>query len=60
MKTNISQDSQPAEQVGRTPSDPQPFRLVTVRGQPRPGVDLDCPRAIEIIEDEVQFGSQPT
>ena len=33
-----------------------PFRLVTVRGsRPRPGVDLDRPRALEIQEDESQI-----
>ena len=43
------------------PSDPPPFRLVTVRGgQPRRGVDLDRPRALDIIEDQIQFGSRHT
>lgn len=43
------------------PSAPPPFRLVTVRGSRlRPGVDLDRPRALDILEDEVQFGSQIT
>lgn len=38
------------------PSEPPPFRLVTVRGvRPRPGVDLDRPRALEIQDDEAQF-----
>ena len=45
----------------RGPSEPPPFRLVTVRGsQPREGVDLDRTRAIDVIEDEVQFGSRLT
>ena len=36
----------------REPSEPPPFRLVTVRGvRPRPGVDLDRPRAFEAAED---------
>ncbi|MCY3749583.1 MAG: ribbon-helix-helix protein, CopG family [Chloroflexi bacterium] len=38
------------------PSETPPFRLVTVRGvRPRPGVDLDRPRALEIQDDEAQF-----
>lgn len=37
-------------------SEPPPFRLVTVRGaRPRPGVDLDRPRALEAQEDEAYF-----
>ena len=40
----------------REPSEPPPFRLVTVRGvRPRPGVDLDRPRALEAEEDEAGF-----
>lgn len=40
----------------RDPSEPPPFRLVTVPGvRPRPGVDLDRPRALEIQDDEAQF-----
>ncbi len=43
------------------PSEPPPFLLVTVRGtRPREGVDLDRTRAIDVIEDEVQFGSRLT
>ena len=35
---------------------PPPFRLVTVRGvRPRPGVDLDRPRALEVEDDEAAF-----
>ena len=42
----------------REPSASPPFRLVTIRGsRPRPGVDLDRPRALDITEDQVQFGS---
>ena len=42
------------------PSTSPPFQLVTVRGSRlRPGVDLDRPRALEVFEDEVQFGSWP-
>ena len=38
------------------PSEPPPFRLVTVRGvRPRPGVDLDRPRALDAQEDEAGF-----
>lgn len=38
------------------PAAAPPFRLVTVRGvQPRPGVDLDRPRAFEVEDDEAQF-----
>ena len=32
----------------REPSEPPPFRLITVRGvHPRPGVDLDSPRSLD-------------
>ena len=35
-----------------------PFQLVTVRGvRPRPGIDLDRPRALDAREDEAR--SQP-
>ena len=41
----------------REPSRPPPFRLVTVRGgRPPAGIDLDRPRDLDIIEDEIQFG----
>ena len=34
----------------------RPFRLITVGGDgPRPGIDLDRPRAIEIADDEAGF-----
>ena len=37
-------------------SQPEPFRLVAVRGvSPRPGVDLDRPRALEVEDDEARF-----
>ena len=37
--------------------EPLPFHLVTVRGvHPRPGVDLDRPRALEARDDEARFG----
>ena len=40
----------------REATEPPPFRLVTVRGvRPRPGVDLDRPRALDIQDDEAQF-----
>ena len=40
----------------REPLEPPPFRLVTVRGvSPRPGVDLDRPRALEAEDDEARF-----
>ena len=40
----------------REPSEPPPFRLVTVRGvYPRQGVDLDQPRALEAEDDEARF-----
>ena len=40
----------------REPTEPPPFRLVTVRGvHPRPGVDLDRPRALEAEDDEARF-----
>ena len=39
------------------PSEQPPFTLVTVRGvHPRPGVDLDRPRALEVEDDEARFG----
>ncbi|MCY3896489.1 MAG: ribbon-helix-helix protein, CopG family [Chloroflexi bacterium] len=41
----------------RDPSEPPPFRLVTVGGvRPRPGVDLDRPRSLEVQDDEAHFG----
>ena len=40
----------------REPSEQPPFMLVTVRGvHPRPGVDLDQPRALDALEDETRF-----
>ena len=40
----------------REPSEPPPFRLVTVRGvHLRPGVDLDRPRALDVEDDEARF-----
>ncbi len=41
----------------RRETSPQPpFRLITVRGvRPRPGVDLDRPRALDARDDEVRF-----
>lgn len=34
----------------------KPFRLVTVGGEgPRPGIDLDRPRALEIRDDEARY-----
>ena len=41
----------------REPSEPRPFRLVTVRGvHARPGVDLDRPRALDAEDDKARFG----
>ena len=41
----------------REPSEPPPFRLVTVPGvHLRPGVDLDRPRALDAQDDEARFG----
>ncbi len=41
----------------RDPPDAPPFRLVTVRGaHPRPGVDLDSPRTLDVRDDEKRFG----
>ena len=37
------------------PSEPPPFKLVTVRGAPLPGVDLDRPRALDVQDDEASF-----
>ena len=38
------------------PSEPLPFRLLTVRGvYPRPGVVLDRPRALDAEDDEARF-----
>ena len=40
----------------REPSEPPPFRLITVRGvHARPGIDLDRPRALDSQDDEVRF-----
>ena len=40
----------------RAPSEQPHFRLVTVRGvRPRPGVDLDRPRALDAADDEALF-----
>ena len=40
----------------REPSSPTPFELVTVSGvRPRPGVDLDRPRALDAKDDEALF-----
>ena len=41
----------------REGAEPPPFRLVTVRGvRPRPGVDLDRPRALDTGDDEARYG----
>ena len=40
----------------RDPPEQPPFHLVTVRGHPRPGVDLGRPRELDVSEDEVRFG----
>ena len=41
------------------PSGQLPFRLVTVRGgRPRLGVDLDRPRTLDIIDDQLPFGQR--
>ena len=38
------------------PSEPPPFRLITVRGvRPRPGINLNRPRELEAREDEARF-----
>ena len=40
----------------REPAEPPPFKLVTVRGvRPRPGIDLDRPRALDTQDDESRF-----
>ena len=40
----------------REPSEPPPFRLVTVPGvHARPGVDLDRPRTLDAQDDEARF-----
>ena len=42
----------------REPAEQPPFKLITVRGvRPRPGIDLDRPRALDIRDDESQFSS---
>lgn len=34
----------------------RPFRLITVGGDgPRPGIDLDRPRQIEVLDDEGRY-----
>ena len=40
----------------RGPPDHPPFHLITVRGHPRPGVDLGRPTALEVQDDETRFG----
>jgi len=41
----------------RSRTEPPPFKLVTVRGvRPRPGVDLDRPRALDAEDDEARYG----
>lgn len=40
----------------REDAGPKPFRLVTVRASPRPGVDVDRPRALEVEDDQARFG----
>ena len=43
----------------RKHAEPPPFRLVTVRGvRPRPGVDLDRPRALDVEDDEARYGER--
>ena len=40
----------------REPSEPLPFQLVAVRGaRPRPGIDLDRPRALDAEDDQARF-----
>ena len=40
-----------------SPEPPRPFRLITVGGEgPRPGIDLDRPRAVDTASDEAHFG----
>ena len=40
---------------------PKPFRLIAVGGDgPRPGIDLDRPRAIDAADDEARFGRRGT
>lgn len=39
-----------------SPEPPRPFRLITVGGDgPRPGIDLDRPRAGDTADDEARF-----
>lgn len=41
----------------REPSEPPPFQLVAVPGvHPRPGINLDRPRAPDAQNDEAPFG----
>ena len=47
----------PSHPERRETVEPPPFHLVTVRGvHPRPGVDLDRPRALDAQDDEARFG----
>lgn len=40
----------------RDPPDPPPFRLITVGGvRPRPGINLDQPRALDADDDVERF-----
>ena len=41
----------------RETSEPPPFRLITAPGvHPRPEVDLDRPRLLDVQDDEARFG----
>lgn len=47
---------EPRPEGERGRKEPAPFRLVTVRASPRPGVDLDRPRTLEVEDDTAWFG----
>ena len=43
----------------RESAEPPPFPLVTVRGvRPRPGVNLDRPRALDAEDNEARYGQR--
>ena len=57
MKTTIPREDRPATRAMPEAATGKPFRLITVGGDgPRPGIDLDRPRAIEVDDDEARFG----
>lgn len=50
-------DALRASLATRPPSGTPAFRLLTVKGASRPGIDLDRTSALLLTDDEVQFGT---